>query len=140
VSELTFRFAAPSDVAAVLAFWARAAEDSGRPADTADALERLVQRDAEALTLVTDDDVIVGTLVAGWDGWRCHLYRLAVHPEYRRLGIARALLAKAEERLASLGGNRADAMVLDANDSAHHVWAGTGYRRQPDWSRWVKAL
>jgi ribosomal protein S18 acetylase RimI-like enzyme len=140
VSALTFRLAAAGDVAAVLAFWGVAAEDSGRPADTPDALARLIQRDAEALTLVMDGDAIVGTLVAGWDGWRCHIYRLAVHPDYRQRGIARELLTRAEQRLASLGGSRADAMVLDANDSAHPVWERSGYTRQPDWSRWIKPL
>lgn len=140
MSALIFRLAAASDIAAVLTFWVAAAEDSGRPADTADALERLIQRDADALTLVIDGDAIVGTLIAGWDGWRCQLYRLAVHPDYRRLGIARELLARAERQFASHGGSRADAMVLNANDSAHHVWERTGYVSQPDWSRWVRAL
>ncbi|WP_405737448.1 GNAT family N-acetyltransferase [Streptomyces sp. NBC_01537] len=32
------------------------------------------------------------------DGWRCHLYRLAVHPGHRRQGIA--LLDAAEQRFA----------------------------------------
>jgi ribosomal protein S18 acetylase RimI-like enzyme len=140
MSELIFRRAGASDAADVLAFWALAAEDSDRPDDTAEAVRRLIERDADALMLVVDGDVIVGTLAAGWDGWRCHLYRLAVHPEYRRRGIARALLARAETRLTALGGIRADAMVLDVNDSAHRVWSATGYRRQPDWTRWVKAL
>jgi ribosomal protein S18 acetylase RimI-like enzyme len=140
VADLSFRSAVLSDVEAVLGFWTIAAEDSSRPADTADALERLIRRDAEALMLVTDGDAIVGSLVAGWDGWRCHLYRLAVHPQYRRSGIAHALLARAEERFATLGGTRADAMVLDDNDSAHDVWSNTGYRRQPTWSRWVKPI
>jgi ribosomal protein S18 acetylase RimI-like enzyme len=140
VADLRFRSAVLSDVEAVLAFWKIAAEDSSRPADTAEALERLVRRDAEALTLVVDDDVIVGSVIAGWDGWRCHLYRLAVHPQYRRGGIARALLARAEARFATLGGTRADAMVLDNNDSAHDVWTNTGYRRQPTWSRWIKPI
>jgi ribosomal protein S18 acetylase RimI-like enzyme len=140
VSELSFHGAVEDDVDAILALWKAAAEDASRPPDTAGALQRLIQRDPEALALVTDGQAIVGTLVAGWDGWRCHLYRLAVHPDYRRRGIARELLGRAENRLAALGGIRADAMVLDVNDSAHQVWAATGYRRQPDWSRWVKEL
>jgi hypothetical protein len=39
-----------------------------------------------------------------------------------------------------LGGNRADAMVLDDNGGAHLIWQAGGYRPQPEWSRWVKPL
>jgi hypothetical protein len=31
-------------------------------------------------------------------------------------------------------------MVLDDNDGAHAIWAASGYRRQDEWSRWVKPL
>ena len=78
--------------------------------------------------------------IAGWDGWRCHLYRLAVAPNRRRRGIGGALIAAAQERFRVLGGTRADAMVLDDNDDARAIWAANGYRRQAEWSRWVKPL
>ena len=87
VPELTFRSAVPADVDSILLFWKEAAEDSNRPTDTREAVDRLIHRDADALVLVTNDRSIVGSLVIGWDGWRCHLYRLAVHPDYRRRGI-----------------------------------------------------
>ena len=69
---------------------------------------------------------IVCTVIAGWDGWRCHLYRLAVAPHRRREGIGRQLVAAAEERFGVLGGTRADAMVLDDNADAHAVWSAGG--------------
>jgi ribosomal protein S18 acetylase RimI-like enzyme len=45
-----------------------------------------------------DDQLIVGCLVIGWQGWPCHLYRLAVRPNYRRRAIGTALPKRAEER------------------------------------------
>jgi ribosomal protein S18 acetylase RimI-like enzyme len=68
------------------------------------------------------------------------LYRLAVHPTRRRAGIGRALIAAAEDRFRTLGGGRVDAMVLDDNAQAHRIWQACGYRRQQEWSRWVKPL
>ena len=140
MSDLVVRTAEPHELSAVLAFWRTAAENGHRPADTLAALAALHLRDPAALLLGVDGDQIVGTVIAGWDGWRCHLYRLAVAPEQRRQGIGGALVAAAEERFRSLGGTRADAMVLDENDDARAVWAANGYRRQAEWSRWVKAL
>lgn len=103
-------------------------------------MTRLVERDPEALILAVADDRIVGSVIAGWDGWRASLYRLAVLPSHRRRGISTALLRAAEERFAALGGRRVDAMVLEENETGHHLWTAAGYRRQDHWRRWVKPL
>ena len=138
--ELTTRSATRGDVDAVLAFWERAAENEDRPPDSAEAVKRLIARDADALLLVLDGERIVGSLIVGWDGWRSHLYRLAVDPDRRRLGIGRALLDAAEQRLTAAGARRIDAMVLDSNRPAHELWSRAGYTRQSTWARWVKPL
>ena len=140
MSELVLRSAEAHDVPAVLAFWRIAAENGHRPVDTPGGLAMLHLRDPDALILAVDGRDIVGTVIAGWDGWRCHLYRLAVDPSRRRAGIGRALIAVAEDRFRILGGSRADAVVLDDNEQAHRIWRACGYRRQQEWSRWVKPL
>ncbi|MEO3755931.1 GNAT family N-acetyltransferase [Streptomyces sp. B6B3] len=142
------RAARPADVATVLGFWRDAAEGVSVSDDPAGVLG-LVTRDPEALLLAEraslDGDgaetaELVGTVIAGFDGWRCHLYRLAVAPAHRRQGVATALLDAAERRFARLGGRRADAMVLHHNELAHGAWSARGYHRQPEWGRWVKSL
>lgn len=135
---IVLRAATSKDVDAILDFWRLAAEDTDRPADRRHAVEVLVARDPDALLLALYDDQIVGCVIAGWDGWRAHLYRLAVHPDRRRQGLARWLLDVAEQRLRDQGAIRIDAMVLDSNDLARHVWAAAGYTAQQNWSRWIK--
>jgi ribosomal protein S18 acetylase RimI-like enzyme len=137
---MQLRHANADDVPAVLDFWKRSAEDTNRVGDDAAAVHALIERDPEALLLAVDGGEIVGSLVAGFDGWRCHLYRFAVRPDRRRRGIGAALLDAAEERFRAFGGRRADAMVLDDNHLAHRAWAAAGYAAQPDWRRWVKGL
>ncbi len=136
--ELTLRPARIDDVPSVLELWATAAENAARPADSAQAVRALIERDSEALCLAELDHRLAGSVVAGWDGWRHHIYRLAVHPDCRRIGVGQALLDWAEARLVGLGATRLDAMVLDSNELGRAIWAANGYRRQDDWSRWVK--
>ncbi|MEW5351838.1 MULTISPECIES: GNAT family N-acetyltransferase [unclassified Streptomyces] len=139
MTDLRIRPATADDIDAVLAFWRTAAEGASI-SDDRDGVARLVSRDPDALLLAEHTGELVGTVIAGFDGWRCHLYRLAVRPGRRRQGIGTALLAAAEERFARLGGRRGDAMVLTGNERAHHAWRAAGYAPEEHWRRWVKPL
>jgi ribosomal protein S18 acetylase RimI-like enzyme len=137
VSTPSIRTARTDDIDTILGFWSVAAAGES-VTDDQDGVRGLIERDPDALYLAEIDGVLVGTIVAGWDGWRGHLYRIAVAPSHRRRGIARVLLDAAEQRFARLGGRRVDAIVLDENTLAHEFWAATGYERQLETSRWVK--
>lgn len=139
MTDLRLRPADRSDAEPVLAFWAVAAEGTSITDDPA-GVTALITRDPAALILAERDGRLVGTVIAGYDGWRCSLYRLAVHPDARRQGVATALLDAAEQRFRAVGGRRGDAMVLEANERAQHAWAAAGYRREDHWRRWVKAF
>ncbi|MFP5020104.1 GNAT family N-acetyltransferase [Pseudonocardia phyllosphaerae] len=139
MSEIEVRPAIPGDIDDVLALWAEAAENADRPVDRHEAVARLLERDPEALLLAVDPrGAVVGTVIAGWDGWRAHLYRLAVHPGRRRQGIATTLLDAAADRLVALGAMRLDAMVLEGNADGQRLWERAGFVRQDGWRRWVR--
>lgn len=139
-SAVSLRAATLADVPALLALWEVAAENDARPADTGEKVTTLLARDPDACVVAEAEGRLVGSLIVGWDGWRAHLYRLAVHPGVRRRGVASRLLSHAEQRLRALGATRIDAMVLEGNDLGRTLWQSAGYAPQEEWRRWVRPL
>ena len=134
------RSATVADVGELLGLWLEAAENATRAPDTREAATALLGRDPDAVIVAEQDGELVGSVIAGWDGWRCHLYRLAVSPAWRRRGVGSALLRAAEDRFRAVGAARADAMVLHSNGLGQSLWRAEGYRSQEEWRRWVKML
>ena len=91
----------------VLDLWRRAAAEPS-VTDDPDALRRKLDRDRSLFVLAWDRSRLVGSLIGGWDGWRGHMYRLAVDRACRRRGIARRLVKNVEAHLRRLGAVRID--------------------------------
>jgi ribosomal protein S18 acetylase RimI-like enzyme len=126
------------EVGAVLALW-QEAEATPSPTDTEADLLRAVN--GPALVLVAEAaGRLVGSVIGGFDGWRANLYRLAVRPEHRRRGIARALVAEAERRLAQRGARRVTALVERNHPWATGFWEAVGYARDERMARHVRNL
>ena len=126
-----------ADVDGVVALWARATDPTSLPSDR-DSLTQLLARDPDALIVAEADGRVVGSLIAGWDGWRGTFYRLAIDPAHRRRGLATAMVRAGEERLRSLGAKRLNAIVESEEADAMSFWASAGYELQTARSRFVK--
>jgi ribosomal protein S18 acetylase RimI-like enzyme len=128
-----------ADIDAALALWRRA-EAGPSSTESADDVRWLLERDPEALLLADAEGEIVGSLIAGWDGWRGTFYRLAVDPAHRRRGLATELVRAGEERLRAHGAKRLNAIVESEEADAMAFWASAGYELQTARSRFVKNL
>ena len=135
----TLRTGRADDVEALLKFWRRA-EASPSSTESAEDLHGLLERDPDAVIVAESGGEIVGTLIAGWDGWRATFYRLAVDPAHRRHGLATTLVGAGEERLAVLGAKRLNAIAESHKPGAMAFWASAGYELQTSRSRFVKNL
>jgi ribosomal protein S18 acetylase RimI-like enzyme len=131
------RHARYADIEPILALW-KAAGAAPSVTDDASSIDRLIHRDRAAFFVAEEDGALVGTLIAGFDGWRGHLYRMAVHPDFRRRGIARALVEEAEEHLHSIGCKRISAFVLTEEEHAVGFWTAIGYAQQTETGRFVR--
>lgn len=135
---MELRRATTDDVDAVLAFWADATTVESAT-DDVDGLTTLLARAPGSLILAVDDDGIVGTVIAGFDGWRAAMYRIAVRPSYRRHGLGRALVAEAERALCEQGARRFHMIVQRDAAPANAFWQAVGYE-PTDQHRYVKTV
>lgn len=84
-----------------------------------------IQRD---LFLVgTIGNLIVGSVMAGYEGHRGWINYLAVDPRNRRSGLGRALMDEAEHRLRALGCPKINLQIRKDNTEATAFYAGIGF-------------
>lgn len=134
------RAATTADIDVVLAVWAEARSSAARTPDDPRFVEQLLERDPGALLVAESNGQVVGVLIAGWDGWRGNVYRLAVLPSHRREGIARELVEAGHERLCAQGARRVTALVGGEEGAAHRLWRALGYQRDEFVHRFVRDL
>ncbi|HEV2917756.1 MAG TPA: GNAT family N-acetyltransferase [Actinomycetota bacterium] len=138
------------EIPAVLALW-READAVPSISDDPASLRRLLDTSQDALLVAETaggpepgdpgaGGRLVGTIVAGWDGWRGNLYRQAVLPTERRRGIALRLVAEAERRLTAKGAVRFSALVMSEHDPAVALWLAAGYAHDLRVGRFVRSL
>jgi ribosomal protein S18 acetylase RimI-like enzyme len=87
-----------------------------------------VQRDLFLVGVDGDwGDRVVATVMAGYEGHRGWINYLAVHPDWRRQGFARALMAAAEDRLRALGCAKINLQIRQQNRDAIAFYRGIGF-------------
>lgn len=119
--SLVIRPATAEEAEDILALW-QAADAHPTVTDMPCAVRRLIHEHPGALLVAELDGRLVGTIIAGYDGWRGTLYRLAVIPELRRRGIARALVAEALRSFRERGVERVSAFTIEADQAAVAFW------------------
>jgi ribosomal protein S18 acetylase RimI-like enzyme len=139
IDEVIIRAARPDDVGRVLALW-RDTRNWVGTTDDPSSLVALLEHESGALQVAEHDGHLLGSLIVVWDGWRGNMYRLTVHPDWQRQGIARRLVLAGERRLRAFGARRVTALVWQDNSRAVRVWSGAGYEHDQRTGRFVKTL
>ncbi|HEY7425095.1 MAG TPA: GNAT family N-acetyltransferase [Gemmataceae bacterium] len=136
---LSIRACRLEDINGVLELW-RQADATPSMTDTADDLRRAITENPSHVLVTEVRGRLVGSIIGTFDGWRGNIYRLVVHPNSRRQGVARALVAEVERKLKQQGAKRITALVERDHPGAMNFWEGVGYQVDERIVRRVRTL
>ncbi len=117
----------PADRSALEALWGRVFPDD--PPGNAPSLmiANKLKVQPELLLVGVSDGMLVGAVMAGFDGVRGWIYHLAVAPEHRRRGIATKLVRAAESGLRRLGCPKVNIQVRVSNAEVVAFYRSLGF-------------
>ena len=134
--SISIRLVTIEDYDQIFALW-NSTEQSKRALnpvdDSREGIERYLKRNPTTCFLALSKDgsgdasEVVGVILTGHDGRRGIIHHMCVHPSFRRQGIARMLVQKAEEALKAEGINKIFGLVFKDNDPANAFWENQGY-------------
>jgi RimJ/RimL family protein N-acetyltransferase len=127
VHGVSIRQCRVDEVQAVLELW-RQADATPGVTDNADDLRRVITQGPADVLVAEVAGRLIGSIIGTFDGWRGNIYRMAVHPDYRRRGVGRSLVAEIENRLSARGAKRITALVEKDHAWATGFWQAVGYQ------------
>lgn len=118
---------AESDRAAIVALWAEAFPSDPSHNVSTDMIDVKVTVQPELFLVAVIEGEVVGTVMAGFDGVRGWLHRLAVSMAARRHGVGTLLVRAAESGLAVMGCPKVNLQVRAANAEVIAFYESVGY-------------
>ena len=108
--------------------------------DSKDGIEKFLRRNPDTCFVADAENVIVGVIIVGNDGRRGYIYHTAVHPQYRKQGIAKNLVDTAMTALQKIGISKVALVVFERNEIGNEFWEKMGFTVRDDLIYRNKAL
>ena len=130
---MTIRTMRLSDYEAVYALWSSCKGMGLNDLDDSKiGIEKFLRRNPDTCFVAETDHMIVGVIMAGNDGRRGYIYHTAVSPDYRKQGIAAALVETTMTALKKCGINKVALVVFAHNHSGNAFWEKCGFTARND--------
>jgi ribosomal protein S18 acetylase RimI-like enzyme len=109
------------------ALWREAFPDDPPRNRAAQSVPAKLALNDDLLFVAVEDDQIVGSIMAGYDGHRGWLYSVAVRQDAKRRGIGTGLVQTAEAALRRLGCAKINLQVRSTNAPVIAFYKGLGF-------------
>ena len=100
--------------------------------DSKEGIGRFLERNPGTCFVAEEGNELLGAIMAGNDGRRGYIYHTAVSPDYRRKGIARALVNAVLAALRALGISKTAMVVFGKNSEGNAFWESMGFTVRND--------
>ncbi len=124
---MIIRPATGADRSSVVALWETVFPDDpphNAPSKVFDA--KLAVQD-DLLLVAVDENAVIGTTMAGYDGFRGWLNRVAVLPQHQRRGVATALVHHAMRQLRTAGCTKVNIQIRSTNAEVRGFYESLGF-------------
>ena len=118
---------ADADRAAVILLWAEVFPNDPPHNVSTDMIDVKLRVQPELFLVAFFDGALVGTVMAGFDGVRGWLHRLAVRSSARRRGVGTSLVRAAESALLALGCPKVNLQIRASNAAVIAFYRSVGY-------------
>ena len=117
--------------AGVEALWREAFPNDAPWNKASTAIAEKMRFQPDLMLVALEGPLVVGSVMAGYEGHRGWISRIAVLKAHRKKRIGQALLADAERRLAAMGCIKINLQVLETNSAVVRFYEEAGYEIEP---------
>jgi putative acetyltransferase len=118
----------------VVALWQQCEGVGLSDADSRESIKTYLKRNPGMSFVASYSGKIVGVILAGHDGRRAYIHHLAVHPDFRRQGVAHRLVNLSIAALHHSGIQKCHLFIFNNNREGLAFWEKLGWGKRLDLS------